>query len=154
MYRCIPHIVVVVVVVVKPFTELHTFVQPDPPPFPRSKPQNLDSSISYVTSCKTAPRGPRTVTRRTAFCTTRGCFMSGIFIDSIHAMKPLIYKFPLTFFFYGALRLPLFLPPLSCECVLRYTALFIKGERSRTSYSLERAFLFPDLKSALLFLGC
>lgn len=54
--------------------------------------------------------------------------MSGIFIDSIHVMKPLIYKFPQTFFFLQ--RAPpaaVSPPPLSCECVLRYTALFIKG---------------------------
>lgn len=50
-----------------------------------------------------------------------GCFMNVIFIDSIHAIKPLIYKFPLT------LRSALLLFFPSWECVLRYTALFIKG---------------------------
>lgn len=47
--------------------------------------------------------------------------MSVIFIDSIHTIKPLIYKFPLTL----QSTLLLFFP--SFECVLRYTALFIKG---------------------------
>lgn len=50
-----------------------------------------------------------------------GCFVSVIFIDSIHAIKPLIYKFPLTLHS----TLLLFFP--SRQCVLRYTALFIKG---------------------------
>lgn len=79
---------------------------------------------------------------------------SGLFIDYIHAIKPLIYKFPLT------LQCSLshcFPPPPSLphyQRVLRYTALFIKRMGGPTSYSLEHAFLFPDLKSSLLFLGC
>lgn len=47
--------------------------------------------------------------------------MNVIFIDSIHAIKSLIYKLPLT------LRSALLLIFPSCECVLRYSALFIKG---------------------------
>lgn len=47
--------------------------------------------------------------------------MTEIFIDSIHAIKPPIYKFPLT------LWSSLLLFFSSFECVLRYTALFIKG---------------------------
>lgn len=56
MYRCIPRIVVVVVVVVKAFAELRTFVQPNHPrpTFPRSKPSKLRQQYLL---CNKLPNG-------------------------------------------------------------------------------------------------
>lgn len=79
--------------------------------------------------------------------------MTVIFINSFHAIKPPIYKFPLTF--QGALLLFFF----SFECVLRYSALFIKyadpnelltGARLSIS-SLRECFIISRL---LAFFGC
>lgn len=73
----------------------------------------------------------------------------GLFIDSIHAIKPLIYKFPLTLRCSLSRCFPTSLP----ACPQIHSTIY-KASGGPTSYSLERSFLFPDLKSALLFLGC
>lgn len=113
------------------------------------KSSNLKSSGSYVTGCKQHLRDQD---------------------DNIHNFVQLrlfhdcdIYRFHsrykapnlkilcdsterlLLFFFF-------FFPPF-WACPQIHRAIYKKA-RSRTSYSLERAFLFPALKSALLFLGC
>lgn len=53
------------------------------------------------------------------------CFMTGIFLDSIHAIKPPIYKIPPDFTEHFPTVFFIFFSPF--DCVLRYTELFIRG---------------------------
>lgn len=101
---------------------------------------------------QTAPQGPRNMTTSTTLYNW-ACFMTVIFIDSIHAIKPPIFKFPLT------LQSALLLCFSSFEFVLRYSALFIKYAEpnelltgaSLSISSLKVCFIISRL---LAFFGC
>ena len=119
---------------------------------PKKKNLKLKQQRLLCNKLQTAPQGTRKMTTSTTLYNS-ACFMTVIFIDSIHAIKLPIYKFPLTL----QSALLLFFP--SFERVLRYTALYIKGTEpnellsgARLSISsLKECFIISRL---LAFFGC